>query len=51
MGKGTSPLVVIHVAAGPVLNVARFSFDLVLLIVFLFLNIVYTSVCRGTPER
>jgi hypothetical protein len=34
--EGASPLVVIHVAAGPVLNVAHFSFSFVLLILFLF---------------
>jgi hypothetical protein len=38
--EGTSPLVVIHVAAGPGLKVVQFSFSLVLLTVF-FLNLSY----------
>jgi hypothetical protein len=50
--EGASPLVVIHVAAGPGLKVVQFSFSLVLLTVFfLKFKLFYTLVCRGTPER
>ncbi len=51
--EGASPLVVIHVAAGPVLKVVQFSLVLFCLRFFFFFKykLFYTLVCRGTPER